>query len=67
MGIEGPPTGARALAVAITSGQAEDFGERWAAWQAGVAHERAIRRNVAIALPTLIVVAAIVAYKLLGR
>ena len=55
------------MAVAITSGQAEDFGERWAAWQAGVAHERAIRRNVAIALPTLIVVAAIVAYKLLGR
>ena len=44
------------------------FEERWAAWQAkGAAHERAVRRKMAIAVPILIVVAAIVIYVLLGR
>ena len=44
------------------------FDERWAAWQAkGAAHDRALRRKMAIAAPILIVVVAIVLYALLGR
>jgi hypothetical protein len=44
-----------------------NFDERWAAWQAkGAAHDRAVRRKMAIAAPILIVVAAVV-YALLGR
>jgi len=43
------------------------FEERWAAWEAkGAAHDRALRRKVAIAAPILIVVAAVVVYAL-GR
>ena len=43
------------------------FEERWAAWQArGAAHDRAVRRKVAIAIPVLAVAAAIV-YALLLR
>jgi hypothetical protein len=43
------------------------FDERWAAWQAkGAAHDRAVRRRMAIAAPILIV-AAVLAYALLGR
>jgi hypothetical protein len=64
LGIEGPSTAAQALALSITSGEAGDFEERWAAWRA---HERATRRKMAIALPSLFVVAAIVAYVLLRR
>lgn len=44
------------------------FDERWAAWQAkGVAHDRAVRRKVAIAAPILLVAAAVVLFALLGR
>jgi hypothetical protein len=44
-----------------------DFDERWAAWQAkGAAHDRAVRRKMAIAAPLLAVAAAIV-YALLIR
>jgi hypothetical protein len=44
------------------------FDERWAAWQAkGAAHDRAVRRKVAIAAPILLVVAAVVLFALLGR
>ena len=64
LGIEGPSTAAQALALAITSGKAGDFEERWAAWRA---HEQAARRKMAIALPSLIVVAAVVAYALFRR
>jgi hypothetical protein len=43
------------------------FDERWAAWEAkGAAHDRAVRRKMAIAAPILIV-AAVVIYALLGR
>jgi hypothetical protein len=43
------------------------FDERWAAWQAkGAAHDRAVRRRMAIAAPILFVV-AVVMYALLGR
>jgi hypothetical protein len=41
--------------------------ERWAAWQAkGAAHDRAVRRRMAIAAPILLVVVAVI-YALLGR
>ena len=44
------------------------FDERWAAWQAkGTAHDRAVRRKMAIAAPILLVVVAAVLYALLGR
>jgi hypothetical protein len=44
------------------------FDERWAAWQAkGAAHDRAVRRKMAIAAPILLVVVTIVLYTLLGR
>jgi hypothetical protein len=44
------------------------FDERWAAWEAkGVAHDRALRRKMAIAAPILLVVVAVVLYALLGR
>jgi hypothetical protein len=44
------------------------FDERWAAWQAkGAAHDRAVRRKMAIAAPILLVVVAVVIYALLGR
>ena len=48
--------------------EAASFEERWAAWQAkGAAHDRAVRRKMAIAAPILILVAAVVIYLLLGR
>jgi hypothetical protein len=54
--------------VSATEPQAASFDERWAAWQAkGDAHERAVRRKVAIAAPILIVAAGVVIYVLLGR
>ncbi|HXW06459.1 MAG TPA: hypothetical protein VD833_14580 [Vicinamibacterales bacterium] len=44
------------------------FDQRWAAWQAkGAAHDRAVRRKMAIAAPVVLVVAAVVLYALLGR
>jgi hypothetical protein len=44
------------------------FDDRWAAWQAkGAAHDRAVRRKMAIAAPLLLVVVAVVLYALLGR
>ncbi len=44
------------------------FDERWAAWQAkGAAHDRAVRRKMAIAAPILLVVVAVVLYALVGR
>jgi hypothetical protein len=42
--------------------------ERWAAWQAkGVAHDRAVRRKMAIAMPMAILVVAVILYALIGR
>ena len=44
------------------------FDERWAAWLAkGAAHDRAVRRKMAIAAPVLLVIVAVVMYALLGR
>jgi hypothetical protein len=42
--------------------------ERWAAWQAkGAAHDRAVRRRMAVAAPILLVVVGVLIYALLGR
>jgi hypothetical protein len=42
--------------------------ERWTAWDArGVAHDRAVRRKMTIAVSSLLVVAAAIVYALLGR
>jgi hypothetical protein len=44
------------------------FDERWAAWKAkGAVHDRAVRRKMAIAAPTVIVMVAVVMYALFGR
>jgi hypothetical protein len=41
--------------------------ERWAAWQAkGAAHDRSVRRKMAVAAPIVIIVAIVVLYALLG-
>ena len=50
------------------AGEAVSFDERWAAWQAkGAAHDRALRRKLAIAAPIFTIVAAILVYGLLAR
>lgn len=55
-------------AISTAIPQAASFDERWAAWQAkGAAHERAVRRKIAVAAPILIAVAAVAIYVLLGR
>jgi len=63
------PTGVASApwAISTTQPEASSVDERWAAWRAkGAAHDRAIRRKMAIAAPILIVV-AVVLYALLGR
>ena len=51
----------------ITVPEPASFEQRWAAWQAkGAAHDRAVRRKMAVAAPTLIVVAAVILYAALG-
>ena len=48
--------------------ESEDFAERWAAWQKkGAAHDRALHRKMAVVVPILIVVAAVIFYAVLGR
>jgi hypothetical protein len=47
--------------------EAESFDQRWAAWQArGAAHDRAVRRKMAIAAPIVIAVAAVI-FMVFGR
>ena len=54
--------------VPSTTAPEPSFDERWASWEAkGAVHDRAVRRRMAIAAPILIVLAAILAYALLGR
>ena len=44
------------------------FDERWEAWQAkGAAHDRAVRRKLAIAAPLVAVIAAVIFYALVIR
>jgi hypothetical protein len=60
MPIESPPVSPRDLSEPIAPAPHDDsFEARWAAWQArGVAHERAVLRRAAIAIPIGIVIAA---------
>jgi hypothetical protein len=56
------------VAASTNKPEATNFDARWAAWQAkGAAHDRAVRRKMAIAAPILIVVAVVVIYALAGR
>ena len=58
-----PPPAAISAAIP----EAESFDQRWAAWQAkGAAHDRAVRRKMAIAAPILIAVAAVI-FMVFGR
>lgn len=59
------PSGqARALAVP----ESADFDQRWDAWQRkGAAHDRAVRRQLAVGAPVVIAAVAVVAYFLLQR
>ena len=46
--------------------QSASFDERWAAWQAkGAAEERAVRRQMVLAAP-IVIVLAVIAYALFG-
>ena len=68
MSVQTPPVAAHEVLTSTPIGEPASFDERWAAWIAkGAAHDRAVRRRMAIALPILIAVAAILAYALLGR
>ncbi len=70
MAIEIPaiPSPPQVAPVATATSEASDFDKRWAAWRArGAAHDRAVRRKMAIVAPMLIVVLAALIYMLLGR
>ncbi len=69
MAIDVPTVAAASTTPASTAViESTTFDERWAAWQAkGVAHDRAVRRKMAIAAPIVLVVVAVVMYALLGR
>ena len=55
------PTSSKAAA------ESADLDQRWAAWRAkGAAHDRLVRRRIAIGVPVLIILAGIV-FGLLGR
>ena len=64
----GVPTDAASstAAVSMAAPEAASFDKRWVAWQAkGAAHDRAVRRKMAVAAPILIVLAVVIF--LLGR
>jgi hypothetical protein len=55
-------------ATSVRGEEARSFDERWAAWQAkGAARDRSARRKRAIAVPILLIVAAVLFYALIGR
>jgi small-conductance mechanosensitive channel len=63
-----PQVAARETTTVAVGLQSPSFEERWAAWQAkGAAHERAVRRKMALAAPVVIVVIAVLFYVLVGR
>ena len=68
MTVEALPVETPGALTSTTAGEAASFDERWAAWQAkGAAHDRALRRKLAIAAPIFAIVAAILVYGLLAR
>ena len=63
-----PDAPALATAVATIQAPSPSFDERWEAWQAkGEAHDRAVRRNLAIAAPFVAVAAGAILYALVLR
>ena len=68
MAIEVPTVAASPqTAISTAIPEAASFDEQWAAWQVkGAAHDRVVRRKMAVAAPILIVVALVI-YALLGR
>jgi hypothetical protein len=68
MAVETPTVATHEVLTSTSIQEPASFDERWAAWQAkGAAQDRAVRRRMAIAVPILIAVAAILASALLGR
>ena len=67
MAIQVPPVAAPEAFASATIRELTS-NERWAAWEVkGAAHERTVRRRMAVAAPVLIVVAAFMSYGLLPR
>jgi hypothetical protein len=61
------PVAAPPAAPASTTTSEATFDQRWAGWQAkGAAHDRAVRRKMALAAPIVIIVAAVIIYVLLA-
>jgi hypothetical protein len=68
MTVEVLPVSAPEAALSITAPEVASFDERWAAWQAkGAAHDRAVRQKMAVAVPILIAIAAVILYVVVGR
>jgi hypothetical protein len=67
MALQAPHVVALEATASTPIGESASFDERWAAWQArGAAHDRAVRRKLALAAPIIVVIAVIV-YALVGR
>jgi hypothetical protein len=67
MAIDVPTIPASKARVSSTAAEAAAFDQRWAAWQAkGLAHDRAVHRRIAIVIPILLIVFAVV-YVFIGR
>jgi hypothetical protein len=61
-----PPSTLRPATLAPPPESEATFDERWAAWQAkGAAHDRALRRKLALAVPIAIIVFAGIVFALL--
>lgn len=68
MAVDVRPVATSQAATSTTVPEPASFDERWAAWQAkGAAHDRVVRRKMAVAAPILIIIAAVIVYALLGR
>ena len=71
MALEVPPVAAPEATTSAPVPQSASFDERWAAWQAkGAAHDRAVRRKLALAAPIVVIVVvvlAVIVYGLVGR
>lgn len=68
MALNVPDVAAPGAAAAAVVPQLPNFDVRWAAWQAkGAAHERAVRRKMALAAPIALVIAAVLFYAWFAR
>jgi hypothetical protein len=68
MALQPQPVAVRAMTIATPLRESASFEERWAAWQAkGAAHDLAVRRKMAIAVPIAMVIIAVIVITLVGR